>query len=80
MVDPFVTGTSAAVGVATARRLAACSGNVAAYGGYVKAKDFGKHGGVAGGAPPTPMLALDGGCSTSSLTNEPKEVVDTQKK
>jgi hypothetical protein len=40
-----------------------CSGNVAAYGGYVKAKDFAKHGAVNGGSKPTVMLDMTGGCA-----------------
>lgn len=49
-----------------------CSGNVAAYGGYLKSKDYTKSGLVkdAGGAlkdkaPPTVMVNLTGGCITS---------------
>jgi hypothetical protein len=44
-----------------------CSGNVAAYGGYFKAKDFTKHGSLAaGGSPPTVMLSIDGGCAVKA--------------
>lgn len=54
-----------------------CSGNVAAYGGYVKAKDFEKHGGVIGGTVPNVMLNLEGGCAAGinpSETDELKKV------
>ncbi len=43
----------------------ACSGNVAAYGGYVKANTFTKHGALTGRSAPTVMLTIDGGCAAA---------------
>jgi hypothetical protein len=43
-----------------------CSGNVAAYGGYVKANTFTKHGALTGGSAPTVMLTIQGGCAVST--------------
>jgi hypothetical protein len=46
-----------------------CSGNVAAYGGYLKSKDYTKSGLVKDGSgplkdknPPTVMIDMTGGC------------------
>jgi hypothetical protein len=46
-----------------------CSGNVAAYGGYVKAEDFTKHGAFTGGTAPTVMLKFEGGCAATTASN-----------
>jgi hypothetical protein len=52
-----------------------CSGNVAAYGGYFKAKDFTAHGFIAaGGSAPTVMLSLQGGCAATTSESLPAGV------